>query len=281
MNNAPSSTPIGTKNLRQNLTRAGSRAFAAYQQAMDVNVFLLSGSLLANEKEFATLKSGHRFAPSARHALSFERAKFESQRWVLKNFIQDGLRVFAILVEDIRSICSMLEHEGKADAELEQAIRKVTGESRLAALKVPLLSRIEDLQTRFGINLPHRDAIAGFVKLANCLQSNRGVVGKADTTDGSGLVVHFMSIMPQGDLKPDSQSLEGAAAASLRLQVRPATRSIPVGQAVEFSHDELIGTLLTFCIAASLLLNEADKFLASSETSDEAARVNLAERENP
>ncbi|MCX6874889.1 MAG: hypothetical protein NTW21_13935 [Verrucomicrobia bacterium] len=262
---------ITRESLRANLARAGSRAFAAYQYSMDVSLFFLSGALLANEKDFTQLKGNVRFAPSEAHSLSFERAKFESQRWLLKNTLQEVLRVVSGILEDTRTICSLVAHLDQQDAELQAALKEVTGKSRSAFSRLSLVARLERLKADFGIECPHHPAIMSLLKLANCLQSHGGVVTKADADNGPELVIHLFGISLTQQEPAAGDSARGTSAKGLQMHLKQGIKRIPVGQPVEFTRGEHLATILSLCIFTSSLLREADRFIQAVDPCLEVA----------
>lgn len=265
-------TSITKESLRANLARTGSRAFAAFQHGMDMNLLLLSGSMLANEKDFSELKAKIRFAPSESHALSFERAKFESQRWLLKNSLQDSLRVATAILEDVRTICSLVAHLDKEGAELQSALKEATGKSRTAFLKLPLVARLDRLKEDFQIECPQRDSLISLLKVVKCLQSHAGIVTKSDADNGAELAVHLFGITVTSKELIERDGNHSDLQKSSQLQLKQGTKLIPVGQAIEFSRGEHMATILSLCILTSSLLQEADKFIQSADSPEVLSR---------
>jgi len=263
-------TGITKESLRSNLAQSGSRAFAAFQYGMDTSLLLLSGSMLANEKDFTQLKANVRFAPSESHSLSFERAKFEAQRWLLKNSLQDALRVTTGMIEDVRTLCSLAGHLGQQDEKLQAALKEITGKSRTAYLRLSLDARLDRLKQDFGIECAQRGALLSLLKVFNCLQSHGGVVTKADADNGPELVVHLfgISLTPQESAKGDSEN--GEIHKGVQLHLKQGIKRIPVGQALEFTRGEHMATILSLCIFTSTLLQETDKFLQAAGVGPEA-----------
>ena len=253
--------------LRGNLARAGSRAFASYQQTMDKSLFFMSGSMLANEKDFNELRSNFRFAPSEKHAMSFERAKFEAQRLALKNSLQEGLAALAILLEDVRVICSMAAHVGEKDDEVKAAVKEITGKPRAAFFKLPLPARLDQLKEQFEIPVAQKESIESFLRLVNCLQAHGGVVGKADVDSSGALNIPLMSFGIGADDDPAPGEREKSAEKKLQLRVLPKVKTIAAGQPIDFNHAEHIATILTLCVVTGALVQGADRFLESSGAS--------------
>jgi hypothetical protein len=257
-------TSINKESLRANLARTGSRAFAAFQYGMDTSLFLLSGSMLANEKDFAQLKTNVRFAPSEAHSLSFERAKFESQRWLLKNSLQDALRVTTGILEDTRTICSLAAHLDKKDEELQAALKEVTGKSRTAFARLSLIARLDHLKENFAIECPHRTSLMSLLKVANCLQSHGGVVTKADADGGPELIVQLFGISLTQQEPSTDDLANGESQKSVQLHLKQGIKRIPVGQPIEFTRGEHMASILSLCIFTSTLLQETDKYLQTA-----------------
>lgn len=264
-------TSITKESLRANLARTGSRAFAAFQYGMDTSLFFLSGAMLANEKDFSQLKTNVRFAPSESHSLSFERAKFESQRWLLKNSLQDALRVTTGIIEDTRTICSLVAHLDQENEPLQAALKEVTGKSRTAFSRLSLIARLDRLKEDFGIECPQRAALVSLLKVVNCLQSHGGVVTKADADGGPELIVHLfgISLTPQDTPADDSEA--GQSQKSMQLHLKQGIKRIPVGQPIEFTRGEHMAAILSLCIFTSSLLQETDKYLQSADQGLEVA----------
>jgi len=264
MSETAKSEKLKLETLRSNLARAGSRAFASYQQTMDTSLFFMSGSMLANEKDYNELKSGYGFAPSERHALSFERAKFETQRLALKNSLQQGLAALVVLLEDLRVVSSMTAHLGKEGEELGAAVKEVTGKPRSAFLKLSLPSKLDHLKEQFQIPSHHKQSVESFLKVVNCLQSNGGVVGKADADESGALNVPLMSFgLAEDKTAADSKKSDQSSEEKLQVQVRPRVKTIRLGQAIDFSHAEHIAAILTFCVLTGALVQSAGRYLDS------------------
>lgn len=258
-------TSITREGLRANLARTGSKAFTALQYGMDTSLFFLSGAMLANEKDFSQLKTNVRFAPSQAHSLSFERAKFESQRWLLKNSLQDALRVTTAIIEDSRTICSLVAHLDQQDEELQAALKEVIGKSRTAFSRLSLIARLDRLKEDFGIECPQRAAVVSLLKVVNCLQSHGGVVTKADADGGPELIVPLfeISLTPQDATTAGSEA--GQSQKNVQLRLKQGIKRIPVGQPIEFTRGEHMAAILSLCIFTSSLLQQTDKYLQSAD----------------
>ncbi len=243
--------------LRNGLKKVGFRGFAALQQQMDVTIFFQSGAMLANEKDFGELRSEARFAASESTALTFERAKFESQRWFLKNSLLECLRIVAVVLEDARTICALSAHLDKSGEELKTLSREITGKSRQAFSRLPLDGQLAALEKEFGLNTPHAESLLSVVALAKCLTLRSGVVGKADCGEGDSLVIkmHGLQVHP-------GESSASAAEAGVKIQATAATKTIGPGQPVDLSRQEVLAIMLSHCLFLSSLLQSADTFLA-------------------
>ena len=248
---------LDLQELRNGLKKVGFRGFAALQQQMDVTLFFQSSAMLANEKDFGELRSEARFAASESTALTFERAKFESQRWFLKNSLLECLRIVAVVLEDTRTICALSAHLDKSGEELKTVSREITGKGRQAFSKLALDGQLQALEKEFGVTTPHAESLLSVVALAKCLALRSGVVGKADCGEGDSLIVkmHGLQIRP-------GEASASASEAGVKLQATATTKAIGIGQPVDLSRQEVLAIMLSHCLFLSSLLQSADTHLA-------------------
>ena len=244
--------------LRKGLKKVGFRAFAAVQKQMDIAQFFNTGAVLANEKDFLELRAEAKFAASESTALSFERTKFEAQRWFLKNSLLETLRIIAVVLEDIRTICALASHVDKTGEELQSVSKEITGKTRQAFSRLPLEAQLDTLEKEHEVKSPYRESVESFVALAKCLSLRNGVVGKADAPKGDGLVLRFHGLQVQAG--------EGASInpgqADLKLKPSLATKVIGLDQPIDLSRQENLAVFLSMCLFLSSLLQSADEMLA-------------------
>ena len=244
--------------------------------ALDAQVVLRAGLPFANDPNrivrgaIIEIPAGRTGQAGAQKFAGVERAKFEAQRWLLKNSLQDALRVTTGMIEDVRTLCSLAGHLGQQDEKLQAALKEITGKSRTAYLRLSLDARLDRLKQDFGIECAQRGALLSLLKVFNCLQSHGGVVTKADADNGPELVVHLfgISLTPQESAKGDSEN--GEIHKGVQLHLKQGIKRIPVGQALEFTRGEHMATILSLCIFTSTLLQETDKFLQAAGVGPEA-----------
>lgn len=237
---------------------AGSRAFGAYQYLMDVSVFFLGGSMLTSEKDFTDFRAAVRFAPSEANALSFERAKFESQRWLLRQALEEGLQMVAVVLEEVRTLCSMAKHLGKDEEGLQAAMKEVTGAERLAFRRMSIPARLEQLKERYGLEPSQAAGVLSLLAVANCLQSHNGVVTKTEGGESGHLEIRlngFQVREREGQAAKDGQK-------EMVVQMTEAVKRVAVGQPIELNRFEHMGAILCICLFTSSLLQAADRFLS-------------------
>lgn len=275
---------LSIERLRGSLAQLGARSFTSFQYLMDLSSLLLSGSAQTSERDFEAFRSAVRFMPSSQTALTFERAKFESGRWLAKNFLSEGLRVVSTLLEDIRTLCALAELGGAdgqpATAHNEQ-IARITGDDRGEFLRRPIPDRLAALEDRYRIRTPLAPALVSLTLAVQCLRFRGGVVGKADTNEKDALVLALVSMqVVQAEQETSSKRARasGGSAADPKpkgpsVKLSQTKKKIPVGQPIEINKSELMAAILTLCVSVSTLLQSAEVRLKEGGTEAGSAKA--------
>ncbi len=260
---------LSIERLRGSLAQLGARSFTSFQYLMDLSSLLLSGSAQTSERDFEAFRGAVRFMPSSQTALTFERAKFESGRWLAKNFLSEGLRVVSTLLEDVRTLCALAElgsAEGQPATAHSEQIARITGDDRGEFLRRPIPDRLAALEERYAIRTPLAPALISLTLAAQCLRFRGGMVGKADANEKDALALILVSMqVVQGGQEPSGKRsrASGASASEPKskgpsVQLSQTKKKISVGQPIEINKAELMAAILTLCVSVSTLLQSAE-----------------------
>lgn len=256
--------------IRAELLAVNARALRAYQRLLDISCFVFSGNTLASERDYQAFSASVRFAPWEKSRLTFERAKFEAERWMLRGMLTDGLRIAGDLTEACRSAAAFLAALADPGLAAEEVRKRAVAE-RPKFLRLGLAKRSEYLETTYGIATKLAPSMHSIADLTACLVARGGMVTKADCNTPEGLLLRLAAI----SLRPKESAAtpdQPAVPAGAELRITEARKIFTPGQVIELSKEEHLTVILTFSLYVSTLVQSLqEKFPAGASGSQAGA----------
>jgi hypothetical protein len=241
-NPTPTNQTISLQDMAQ-------RYLGALQRLFDTTAFIVEGTRQVNERTYDDFSASARFIPSQPQRRAFDAAKEESERWLLRNFLSEGLGIVVPLLEDIRSLACI------ADAQLsgsttDAPVQKILTEDRRAFLSLELPAKLTHLEKETGITSPLGAQIVAMARIGGCLANRQGVVAAQDAEDGKELGISLVAL----NIVPTPEGTETDPKARMATKIGELRRTFAVGQTIKFEKTDYLNIVTTLSIFASSLL---------------------------
>lgn len=175
----------------------------------------------------------------------------EFQRWAAMSVLRDLVENFSTYLMEVYGSAARAHPERTFSLTLAQFERKGIEE------------QLATLSKDFVVDAAWVSRLVGYNKARNCLAHRQGVVGSADTTDGSYLVVRWLVsrvMLKSGPITPAvevagpmgslvrAQHVQGEAA---RVEIRDKEKRTAIGSVLTFLPADILEICQTFQLAAA------------------------------
>jgi hypothetical protein len=242
------STPanVDKKATQINLAEVVSRYLEGLQRVHDVINYVLAGERLLNEQEYENFSRASRVMPSQATRMDYDKAKEETNNWLLKQTLNETLGLLTLYLDDCRTICSICQWKadsGRTDGQLQ----KILNEDRATFLRLDLPAKIDALGSQYGISSTTADHVKSLYKARLSLSNANGLVSDKEAVDGK-LAVTLRNV--QLVSKPAEGQGGGVFVTS---EVGDISKSFAVGDKVKLAKSEHLACILTIAFYVTTL----------------------------
>lgn len=236
-----------------NLAEVVSRYLEGLQRVHDVINYVLAGERLLNEQEYENFSRASRVMPSQATRLDYDKAKDETNNWLLKQTLNETLGLVTLYLDDCRTIASICKWKADANRS-EESLQKILNEERAAFLRLDLPAKVAALKETFGIESSTADHLSSLYKARLSLSNADGLVADKDATDGK-LTVQLRNV--QLVSKPAENQPGGVFVTS---EVGDTVRVFKVGEKVKLGKQEHLACILTSAFFVTTLAQSLRDF---------------------
>lgn len=269
--NTPSITDAGTAPVSHtiSLNDLGQKYLGALQRIFDTAAFIVEGARQVNERTYDDFSSAVRFLPSQQQHRSFDAAKEEAERWMLRNLLADAFSVAVPFLEDIRSVAALAHWKAETPTD-QQGLQRILGEDRRAFLALDLAEKFAYLQNTHGISSQLSAQVQALAKVGTCLTARGGVVSERDLTDGGELSFSLVALqlipMQQGSVNGGSST--GEAGATIVPQFGELRRTFGVGQTIKLEKADYLNVITTLSLFVSSILKSLQENVKKAQAAE-------------
>lgn len=221
-----------------NLAEVVNRYLEGLQRVHDVINYVLAGERLLNEQEYENFSRNSRVMPSQSTRLDFDRAKDETNNWLLKQTLNETLGLVTLFLDDCRTICSICQWKTKENRN-EADLQKILNEERAAFLRLNLVSKIEELKSRFEVESTTAEHVISLYKARTSLSNPNGLVADKDLDSGK-LTIKLRNVNLVS--KPAEGQNSGVFVTS---EVGDTVRTFSEGEKIKLGKSEHLAVILT------------------------------------
>lgn len=256
--------PAAPEQTRISLEEMAVRYLDPLQKNYDMVCFSLAGSRKLNEADYDDFSQQLQVMPRQPARLEFEKAKFASEQWLLRNSLADGLALVMPVLEDARTVCALCDF--KASGSRDQVeLQKIATTDRAEFLQMEIEKKFEFLLGKYKIACEVTPHILSLMEVTKALMMKDGILTAEESEDGTHRTVKIRSVQIV-----QSPGNEGAGAGSMNLtrRVGDSEKVIRVGDQIHFSKAEHIGALLTIGIFITDILRGVQQYAQATGAAD-------------
>lgn len=233
------------------LNDIGEKYFTGIQRLSDLTVFSWAGARTVSEQGYDDVAKSVSGLPATPFRLSFEAAKEESEKWVLKHGINEILGLTAIFLEDIRKLSGLVTFNA-AKANASGDLAALAGEINAAGPQ-DFGARLKHLKARYNVVSPLEQEMLSIVNLGRLLFQQNGVVGNGETVN---LLLKAVQPPTDGSNEP---------------RLEPYQRTWKSGEQITLSREEHAAVFTTVSLFFSSFLSAIQEYAQSSGLAPEPA----------
>jgi hypothetical protein len=226
------------KTTQINLGEVVNNYLEALQRVHDVVNYTLAAERLLNEDEYDEFSRQSRVMPSQKTRMSYDGAKEEMNRWLLKQTLNETLGVLVLFLDDTRTISTLSTWKSKGG---EGDIQKMLQEERLEFARLDLPGKINYLREKHSISSPSEEHIISLYKLRRSLATRDGTVPEAEATDGK-LALKLRSVQLKTAPSAEASQPGGVFVTS---EVGDIVREFNQGETIRISKGDHLAIVLT------------------------------------
>lgn len=223
------------------------------QRIFDTTAFLVEGTRQVTERTYDEFSTAVRFMPAQGNHRRFDDAKVESERWLLKNLLQDALGLIVPFLEDVRSVAALARWKA-ASTNDQAALQRILSDERRAFLSLNLAEKFAHLQNHFSISSPLSSQVQALAKIGTCLAGRGGVVSEKDVTQGGELAVTLVSLQIVPTRTGSETGSEGNQGATMSTKVGELRRAFGIGETIRFDKPDYLNVITTLSLFVSSIL---------------------------
>ena len=231
------------------LNDIGVKYVEALQRLSDLAVFAWAGSRTLNEQAYDEVSRSVPGLPSTQFRLSFGAAREESERWMLKQSLNEVLGLCMMLLEDVRKLCGLVEFNA-AKANASGNLANLAAELNAVSGRMDLPTRLKQLKDRYNVALPVEAELRSLAELAQCLFQGNATVA----TPGLTLRLKMICSPAEGETQPRLGDFE---------------RSWKAGEKVTLSRQEHAAVFTTISLLISSMLGAVQEYAKRSGLPEE------------
>lgn len=255
------SAPVQTK---ISLEEMATRYLDALQKNYDMVSFCLAGSRQINEADYDEFSQQLQVMPRQPARMEFEKAKFASEQWLLRNSLADGLALVMPVLEDARTVCALCDFKAAGSTDPVE-LQKIATTHRAEFLQIEIAKKFEFLLQKYGIACDVTPHILGLMEVTKALMMKDGILTEEETEDGARRTVKIRSV--QIVQSPETNA-SGGASLNLTRRVGDSEKVIRVGDSIHFTKAEHIGSLLTIGIFITDILRGVQSYAQKTGAAD-------------
>ncbi len=258
--------PKSSQNVTISLSDIAVRYFAALQHVFDIGAFLIEGTRNVSEKGYDDTCRSARFTPLQKVHSGFDKAKGESERWLLRNLLSESIGMMIPFLEDCRSICSIAELQASENMMEPGKVQKIVTQDRRTFLKLDFPGKLGHLDETFGVGSALAPNVIGLIRLGNCLAARRGVVGKEDLTNETALAFDLVAL----EAVPAPPDASGQISNRMLPKFKNIPKSFANGSTVELAHEDHLNAIATISAFVHTVLQSVQRHVEKLQKSKSA-----------
>ena len=261
---ANSTETAAPEQTKISLEEMATRYLDVLQKNYDMVCFTLAGSRKLNESDYDEFSQQLQVMPRQPARMEFEKAKFASEQWLLRNSLADGLALVMPVLEDARTICALCDF--KASGSQDQVeLQKIATTYRAEFLQTEISKKFEVLEEKYNITCEVKAHILSLMEVTKALMAKDGILTEEESENGAKRTVKIRSV--QIVQSPETNSA-GGSSLNLTRRVGDSEKVIKVGDQIHFTKAEHIGSLLTIGIFITDILRGIQQYAQATGAAD-------------
>ena len=159
------------------------------QYVLDLVIFSFAGAELVTENRYNDYSRFLNFQPSKSGRMDFTRARNEYEKWLVRNFLGEGINYTQVFLEECRTICAIYSISNRQIRGHEY--NKAINEEKKKYHNYGLPKKLETLREKYSVYSDSESNILSLNKLRNCIVHRLGIVSERDVTEDDQLTIRM------------------------------------------------------------------------------------------
>ena len=245
----------GAESVTVKLSEVATTYINALQRLFDYSTMILGSTRLINESAYDEFSKGMGVMPANKSRLGYDKAKEETERWILKHIVSEGLGACILALSDCRTICALSEWKAKKMKDQEE-VKNILGPEKQDFDLSSMEDKFKHMEEKYGITSQFRDHMERFFKLRQVLVSRGGKVTEEDVTEDGALVLKLKMVQLQ------TSPLDSADLSSMKVstQLNDVECRFEVGEKINLNKNEHVSFIVTLAFFITNLMDGVQKF---------------------
>lgn len=227
----------------------------ALQRLFDYSAFTLGSTRLINEQEYDEFSKSMGVMPANKSRMAYDDAKDETERWLLKHVLSEGLGVSILAMADCRTIAALTEWKAES-AEDQNLLQTILGDRRRQFDGLGLNDKFKYLRESFNITSPFEPQVIALANLRQVLAMRGGIVTKDEANSEEGLVIKLKMVQ----LVTSQGSDKNPGAVQVTTEVSDYEKKLTIGQKVKLNKNEHVAIIITLAFFLSSLMQSVQEY---------------------
>jgi len=242
-------TPVTIK-----LSDVANSYMGALQKLFDYTCMTLGSMRLVNESQYDEFSKSMGIMPASRSRLGYDDAKEETELWLLKHVVTEGLGACLLALSDARTICALGEWKAAGEKDQEE-LKRILGAEKQDFDLSSAEEKFKTLKEKYGIECQFQDHLERFSKLRSALLRG-GKVAEADASGDGALTIKLKMVQLQ------TAPMDGGDLSSMKVstQLSDYEKAFKVDQRVRLNKNEQVAVIITMAFFLTNLLEGVQQF---------------------
>ncbi|NJK92355.1 MAG: hypothetical protein HC904_11270 [Blastochloris sp.] len=242
-------TPVTIK-----LSEVATSYMNALQRLFDYTCMTLGSMRLVNENDYDEFSKSMGIMPASKARLGYDDAREETELWLLKHMVSEGLGACLLAMSDARTICALSEWKAGGEQNQEE-LKRVLGPEKQDFDLSGVEEKFKTLKDKYKIDASFKDHIERIGKLRGVLMRG-GKVTEQDVTEDGALVLKLKMVQLQ------TAPLDATDLSSMKVstQLTDLEKSFKVDQRVRLNKNEQVAVIITLAFFLTNLLEGVQQF---------------------
>ncbi len=251
----PPSAEENKKPVTIKLSEVATTYIESLQRLFDLSAMILGSTRLINESQYDEFSKSMGVMPANQKRMSYDAAKEETERWVLKHILSEGLGACMLAMSDCRTICALTRWKAAGEKDQEE-VKKILGPDKQDFDLMPMSEKFAFMSKEFGVDSQFVEHLDRLIKLRQCLVSRGGKVTEDEAVDSGSLVLKLKSVQLQ------TSPIDANDLSSMRVstQLSDLEIKLPVGERIRLGKNEQVAIIITLAFFITNLMEGVQTF---------------------